>query len=948
MIFTEKKITINNNQCKIDSPVVLYRGDYNVEVRFSIVSSPYKYSNKQETNVIEQTEASYGQLVIKTPGDKPAIFSDITQTKRGAITFTIAAEMIDEITEVGNYTFQIRLLDENKEGRVTIPEVVNGIEIREPIATEDVSTTNEVNVATVGYALTTAAAPEDAFDSQGNYNKTTWGAGDRITAAKLNKIEAGIDGVNNKIANINNINDTTASATTTYSSNKIENIKENLSSQINDIENYSLVKHTDGKVYIKKQDGTLVGTGVAVGGNTDLSKVTMSMEGQTLKLLNDGTQIATVEIPTATVTDEQLTAIIQSKIDDGTLAGMSLGEGSVRELNVEDGAITPNKTNFFKEEYTNLLHGLTWSNTGFSGTDKDIFGQQNWISDYAKTDKLILHTISPKMNTAYTVGSYQGKMACYSSDKTYLGLATISNVSNIAGTSQNPGHRWIEEFTLLDNTAYVRIGFSQSHGNDNYNLLADNLALTIISYNEVTIDSDPNERIFTVSENYLQSLIDAILIEKSVTSPKLSDTAIKEQFETNTNNNSIVDFPHIKFLEQKQGTENLFDYKLTTVTNNNPIDSTVNNDAYGNQALLTNMINVGDNSALCIGMCSTVETSAANQQHVISGVFCFDSTGKYLGKGTKEYVDSQTNKDENSAYVSRYLRFRISSFVENTAYVRITFSRTWINEQDILDTLIIRNSLPMFNENSKLITIKLADNYKLEGVSGGSNVTQDNGLAGKNVVWIGDSLTNWGGGSYESPGEGFLGIIYQNTGAITYNQGTAGASWEYGLGTWDETHTTYTPTADEKYTAIERVNALVANKDTFTPDYVVFMMGTNRRADGTVNDEYTNLHTMCGAIKHCILQIYNTFPNCAMGIVLPPQRNEGIEEQEQANALIKEIAEYYSVPTIDLFHEGGLLNKYRNPLTDTVNSGGFSDGLHLSDLGKNILGRKFTHWIKTL
>ena len=67
MIFTEKKITINNNQCKIDSPVVLYRGDYNVEVRFTIVSSPYKYSNKQETNVIEQTEASYGQLVIKTP-----------------------------------------------------------------------------------------------------------------------------------------------------------------------------------------------------------------------------------------------------------------------------------------------------------------------------------------------------------------------------------------------------------------------------------------------------------------------------------------------------------------------------------------------------------------------------------------------------------------------------------------------------------------------------------------------------------------------------------------------------------------------------------------------------------------------------------------------------------------------------------------------------------------
>ena len=200
MIFTEKKITINNNECKIDSPVVLYRGDYNVEVRFTIISSPYKYSNKQETNVIEQTEASYGQLVIKTPNNNAPIFSEITATKRGAITFTITAEMIDEISEVGDYTFQIRLLDENKESRATIPEVKNGIEIREPIATENVSTTNEVDVAAVGYALTTAGTAEDAFDAQGNYNKTTWATGDRITAPKLNKIEAGIEGVNQKIA----------------------------------------------------------------------------------------------------------------------------------------------------------------------------------------------------------------------------------------------------------------------------------------------------------------------------------------------------------------------------------------------------------------------------------------------------------------------------------------------------------------------------------------------------------------------------------------------------------------------------------------------------------------------------------------------------------------------------------------------------------------------------
>ena len=106
--------------------------------------------------------------------------------------------------------------------------------------------------------------------------------------------------------------------------------KAQIDSQFKDIANLSLTKHTDGKVYIKKQDGTLLGTGIEIGGSdVDLSKITMSMSGQTLKLMNGGTQVATVEIPTAVVTDEQLTSIIQSKIDDGTLTNMTIADNSI-------------------------------------------------------------------------------------------------------------------------------------------------------------------------------------------------------------------------------------------------------------------------------------------------------------------------------------------------------------------------------------------------------------------------------------------------------------------------------------------------------------------------------------------------------------------------------------------------------------------------------------------
>ena len=200
MIFTESTIKISNNVSKMDSTIVLYRGDKNVEIRFTILQSPFKYSNTVETNVIESTNASYGQLVIKTPNDKPPIFSEVSSTKEGTVLFTITKEMIDEIEEVGDYTFQIRLMDENKQSRVTIPPVENGIEIKEPIAIEDDNTTNVVGLAKANYAVATLSDVDiPAFDDNGKYIKTNWNDGDVITNASLNKIEDGIYTTNENV-----------------------------------------------------------------------------------------------------------------------------------------------------------------------------------------------------------------------------------------------------------------------------------------------------------------------------------------------------------------------------------------------------------------------------------------------------------------------------------------------------------------------------------------------------------------------------------------------------------------------------------------------------------------------------------------------------------------------------------------------------------------------------
>lgn len=142
MIFTDRTVIVQKGTSSINDPIILYRGDKNVEIRFTLSEgSPFRYGSGASPNIIEKTEATYGQLVIKTPNNLPTIFSEVAPTNEGKIVFKITGEMIDEIDEVGNYSFQIRLFDESKNSRATLPEVDNGIEIREPIASEDTAST---------------------------------------------------------------------------------------------------------------------------------------------------------------------------------------------------------------------------------------------------------------------------------------------------------------------------------------------------------------------------------------------------------------------------------------------------------------------------------------------------------------------------------------------------------------------------------------------------------------------------------------------------------------------------------------------------------------------------------------------------------------------------------------------------------------------------------------
>ena len=223
MIHTIRAVAVGDQESKIDSPIILYRGDREVEVEFTINGSKFTFTNGG--NVIKSTNATHGQLVINTPTGEN-MFSEVTECHDGKVIFVITKEMIDELIEVGFYSFQIRLFDESQVSRVTIPPVLKGIDIRNPIAAED--ETNVVDIALVDYAVVIKDEFEDlsTFLPNGNYNKTEWESKDVISGAKLNKIEDALYDINSNME-----------ATDLALLNQIERVNQNVKRDFKELSN---------------------------------------------------------------------------------------------------------------------------------------------------------------------------------------------------------------------------------------------------------------------------------------------------------------------------------------------------------------------------------------------------------------------------------------------------------------------------------------------------------------------------------------------------------------------------------------------------------------------------------------------------------------------------------------------------------------------------------------
>ena len=214
-------------------------------------------------------------------------------------------------------------------------------------------------------------------------------------------------------------------------------------------------------------------------------------------------------------------------------------------------------------------------------------------------------------------------------------------------------------------------------------------------------------------------------------------------------------------------------------------------------------------------------------------------------------------------------------------------------------------------------------------------------LKGTKINFLGDSITEGAGTS--SHDKMFTMLIEREYGAICQNYGIGGT----------RIARQKTPT-EEKWDRdfISRVPEMDNDAD-----IVVVFGGTNDFGHGdaplgTMNDRTP--YTFYGAL-HCLYTaLIEKYPGVPVVILTPLHRlNEdspkGDNKPEPVGTLkeyvniIREVAEYYSFPVLDLYKESGL-----QPKVPLIQQKYVPDGLHPNDDGNAILAHKIARFLETL
>ena len=215
-------------------------------------------------------------------------------------------------------------------------------------------------------------------------------------------------------------------------------------------------------------------------------------------------------------------------------------------------------------------------------------------------------------------------------------------------------------------------------------------------------------------------------------------------------------------------------------------------------------------------------------------------------------------------------------------------------------------------------------------------------LKGTKINFLGDSITEGAGTS--SHDKMFTMLIEREYGAICQNYGIGGT----------RIARQKNASAEEKFDRdfVSRVPEMDADAD-----IVVVFGGTNDFGHGdapigTMSDRTP--YTFYGAL-HCLYTaLIEKYPGVPIAVLTPLHRiTEDIPTGDNKPApvgtlkeyvnIIREVAEYYSLPVLDLFKESGL-----QPKIPIIQQKYVPDGLHPNDAGNEILAHKIARFLEML
>lgn len=210
-------------------------------------------------------------------------------------------------------------------------------------------------------------------------------------------------------------------------------------------------------------------------------------------------------------------------------------------------------------------------------------------------------------------------------------------------------------------------------------------------------------------------------------------------------------------------------------------------------------------------------------------------------------------------------------------------------------------------------------------------------LLNKNIAFLGDSITEGYGATDRY---GYVDYFREYSGANCVNCGIAGTRIAKQKSiTWDH------PTFDEDF--CKRAREM---KGEF--DFIIVFGGTNDYGHGDADfGTFGNRtsDTFYGALHTLYRTLIEKYPTTEIVVITPIHRADEDVVKNAVTGLylksyidaIREVAEYYSLPVLDLYKYSGI-----QPNIPVVRETFVKDGLHPTDLGHQRIARKIIKYLE--